>query len=82
MVSRGVHLQSATGKTAIFINGEKASEAVWDIPSFDFGKGDFFIGKVAGFMWGERPFYGRMSEVRLLECVAHGESNQGKHDYG
>lgn len=54
-----------TGKTAIFINGEKASEAVWDIPSFDFGKGDFFIGKVAGFMWGERPFYGRMSEVRL-----------------
>ena len=22
-----------TGKTAIFINGEKASEAVWDIPS-------------------------------------------------
>ena len=55
----------STGKTAIFINGEKASEAVWDIPSFDFGKGDFFIGKVAGFMWGERPFYGRMSEVRL-----------------
>src|SRR5699024_10988168 len=25
----------------------------------------FFVGKVAGFMWGERPFYGYMSEVRL-----------------
>lgn len=54
-----------TGKTAILINGEKASEAVWGIPNFDFGKGDFFIGKVAEFKWGERPFFGRMSEVRL-----------------
>lgn len=56
-----------TGKTAIFINGNKAAESSWDTPSFDLsptGTG-FFVGKVAGFMWGERPFYGRMSEVRL-----------------
>lgn len=56
-----------TGKAAIYINGEKASEATWDTPNFDLSTaaGGFFIGKVAGFMWGERPFYGRMSEIRL-----------------
>lgn len=56
-----------TGKAAIYINGEKASEATWDTPNFDLtaNAGGFFIGKVARFMWGERPFYGRMSEVRL-----------------
>lgn len=56
-----------TGKAAIYINGEKASEATWDTPNFDLttNAGGFFIGKVAGFMWGERPFYGYMSEVRL-----------------
>ena len=56
-----------TGKTAIFIDGVKAAESTWDNPSFDLsptGTG-FFVGKVAGFMWGERPFYGYMSEVRL-----------------
>ncbi len=56
-----------SGKTAIFINGNKATETFWDTPNFDLStaSGGFFIGKVAGFMWGERPFYGRMSEVRL-----------------
>ncbi len=57
-----------SGKTAIYINGSKAAESTWDTPSFDLaseGSGGFFIGKVAGFMWGERPFYGYMSEVRL-----------------
>lgn len=57
-----------SGKTAIYINGSKAAESTWDTPSFDLasvGAGGFFIGKVAGFMWGERPFYGYMSEVRL-----------------
>lgn len=56
-----------SGKTAIYINGNKAAESTWDTPSFDLSSdgGGFFIGKVAGFMWGERPFYGYMSEVRV-----------------
>lgn len=56
-----------TGKTAIFINGIKSAESNWDNPSFDLSPTEtgFFVGKVAGFMWGERPFYGYMSEVRL-----------------
>lgn len=56
-----------TGKAVLYINGEKAAEAVWDTPQFDLQKdgGGFFVGKVAGFMWGERPFYGKMSEVRM-----------------
>ena len=56
-----------SGKTALYINGVKASESTWDNPGFDLstGAGGFFIGKVAGFMWGERAFNGKMSEVRL-----------------
>lgn len=54
-----------TGKTAIYIDGKKATESTWDTPEFDLSNGGFFIGKVDGFMWGERPFYGYMSEVRL-----------------
>lgn len=56
-----------SGKAVIYINGEKAAESTWDTPSFDLTSdgGGFFIGKVAGFMWGERPFYGYMSEVRI-----------------
>lgn len=56
-----------SGKAVIYINGEKAAEGTWDTPEFDLTTeaGGFFIGKVAGFMWGERPFYGHMSEVRL-----------------
>lgn len=56
-----------TGKAIIYIDGEKAAESTWDTPSFDLtvDGGGFFIGKVAGFMWGERPLYGKMSEVRL-----------------
>lgn len=58
---------NSTGKARIYINGEKAAESEWSVPSFDLstGAGGFFIGKVAGFMWGERPFYGTMSEVRI-----------------
>ena len=52
-----------TGRAVLFIDGEKAAESVWDTPQFDLS--DFFIGKIAGFMWGERPFYGKMSEVRM-----------------
>lgn len=56
-----------SGKAVIYINGTKAAESTWDTPSFDLSRyaGGFFIGKVAGFMWGERPFHGCMSEVRL-----------------
>lgn len=58
--------QSA-GKAYIYINGKKVADSAWDTPSFDLtgDGGGFFIGKVAGFMWGERPFYGYMSEVRI-----------------
>lgn len=57
----------SSGKAIIYINGKKAADSTWDTPSFDLTSdgGGFFIGKVAGFMWGERPFYGYMSEVRL-----------------
>ena len=56
-----------TGKTVIYINGKKSAESNWDTPSFDLStaSGGFFIGKIANFMWGERPFYGYMSEVRV-----------------
>lgn len=56
-----------SGKTVIYINGNKAAESTWDTPSFDLvgDGGGFFIGKVAQFKWGERPFHGYMSEVRL-----------------
>lgn len=56
-----------SGKAILYIDGEKAAESTWDTPSFDLASdgGGFFIGKVAGFKWGERPFNGKMSEVRL-----------------
>lgn len=56
-----------SGKTVLYINGEKAAESSWDTPTFDLvgDGGGFFIAKIAGFMWGERPFNGYMSEVRL-----------------
>lgn len=56
-----------SGKTVLYINGEKAAESSWDTKSFDLvgDGGGFFIGKVANFKWGERPFNGYMSEVRL-----------------
>ncbi|EJW91991.1 hypothetical protein EVA_19902, partial [gut metagenome] len=53
-----------SGKAVMYINGSKVAEATWDTPEFDFGSpSDFFIGKVVGFKWGERPFYGEMSEI-------------------
>jgi Domain of unknown function (DUF1735). len=56
----------ATGKAILYVNAEKKVEATWDSKGFALGSGvTFMIGKVAGFMWGERPFYGMMSEVRL-----------------
>ena len=56
----------ATGKAIMYVNAQKQVEAVWDSKGFMLGSGvKFMIGKVAGFMWGERPLYGMMSEVRL-----------------
>lgn len=59
-----------SGKTYIYINGEKKAESTWDTPSFRLGGdmnggGGFYLGKVAGFMWGERPLEGYMSEARM-----------------
>ena len=63
-----------SGKAVMYINGAKVAEATWDTPEFDFGTPtDFFIGKVVGFKWGERPFYGEMSEVRVWN-VARSEN--------
>lgn len=65
-----------SGKAVLYINGVKASESTWDTPAFNgmgTSAGGFFVGKVAGFMWGERPFYGNMCEVRLWS-VARTES--------
>ena len=58
-----------SGKTVLYINGEKASESTWDTSSFDLSNGGCFVGKVKDFMWGERPFYGAMSEVRLWKVA-------------
>ena len=60
-----------SGKAVMYINGTKTSESTWDTPKFNLGGADiekgggFYIGKVNGFMWGERPFNGCMSEVRV-----------------
>lgn len=55
-----------SGKTNIYINGEVVASSEWGIEGFapndDVG---FNIGKIANFPWGERPFRGYMSEVRL-----------------
>lgn len=56
----------ATGKTVMYLNGVKWAESAWNIPGFDPNSDiGFNIGKLAGFPWGERPFYGHMSEVRV-----------------
>ena len=56
----------ATGKTVMYLNGVKWAESAWNIPGFDPNSDiGFNIGKLAGFPWGERPFYGYMSEVRV-----------------
>lgn len=64
-----------SGKAVIYINGNKAAEATWDTAGFDLsaGSGGFFIGKVNGFMWGERPFNGYMCEARVWN-VARSEN--------
>lgn len=68
-----------SGKAIIYVSGKKVAESTWDTPSFDLTSdgGGFFVGKVAGFMWGERPYFGYMSEVRLWSIArTENEINQ------
>ena len=56
----------ASGKTIMYVNGVKWAESAWNIPSLDFNSDvGFNIGKIPSFPWGERPFYGYMSEIRV-----------------
>lgn len=64
---------SADGVGNLYVNGEPAiANASFPMAAdltaggADFG---FSIGKVPGFMWGERPFDGMMCEVRLWDVV-------------
>ena len=55
-----------SGKTVLYLNGAKWAESTWNIAGFDPNKDvGFNIGKLAGFPWGERPFRGYMSELRV-----------------
>lgn len=56
-----------TGQAVMYVNGVKVSESSSSEGDFNFGNPDlaFYIGAVYGFMWGDRPFRGYMSEVRL-----------------
>ena len=61
-----VTYNQASGKTAIYVNGNKWAESVWSIPGFDPNADTgFFIGRIKGFQWGERPLQGMMSELRV-----------------
>ena len=55
------------GTATIYLNGEKYSEAgLATMPeTLVTGTEGFSVGLVPGFKWGQRPFYGMMSEVRL-----------------
>lgn len=56
----------ASGKTVMYVNGAKWAESAWSIAGFDPNSDvGFYIGKLDGFPWGERPFNGYMSEVRV-----------------
>ena len=63
-----------SGKTVMYLNGNKWAESAWNIPGFDPNADvGFNIGKLPGFPWGERPFYGYMSEIRVWS-VARSEN--------
>ena len=69
-LNRWYHLaftyDKSAGKSCIYINGELKASADSNIAGFkpnqDVG---FMIGKINGFAWGERPFMGKMAEVRV-----------------
>ena len=56
----------SSGKTVMYLNGNKWAESAWNITGFDPNADvGFNIGKLKGFPWGERPFEGCMSEIRV-----------------
>ena len=61
-----VTYDQSTGKTVMYVNGSKWAESAWNLQGFDPNQGvSFMIGRIKGFQWGERPFSGYMSEVRV-----------------
>lgn len=74
---------AASGFAGMYVNGVKVNEGNAGSKELMIGgdgvKGNgFFIGKVKGFMWGERPFFGKMAEVRLWS-VARTENQLQKN---
>lgn len=74
---------AASGFAGMYVNGVKVNEGNAGskelmIGGDGIGGGGFFVGKVAGFMWGERPFSGKMAEVRLWS-VARTENQLQKN---
>ncbi len=64
----------ASSKARIYVNGNKVGESEWSLGEFDLmGWEGFWIGRVHGFPWGQRPFYGKMCEVRVWN-VARSEN--------
>ena len=58
--------EQPTGKTGIYVNGDKWTGSEWGIDGFDPNSDvGFYIGRINGFEWGERPLNGYMSEVRV-----------------
>ena len=56
----------SSGKTVIYVNGSKWAGSDWAIPGFDPNSDvGFYIGRIYGFKWGERPLNGKMSEIRV-----------------
>lgn len=54
----------ATGAAVIYINGKKSAETQWS-HDINIANGNFYVGKVKDFNWGERPINAYMSEVRV-----------------
>lgn len=71
-----------TGKTIMYVNGNKWAESAWAIAGFDPNADvGFKIGKLDGFKWGERPFSGYMSEIRVWS-VARTENQLKQNMFG
>lgn len=64
----------SSGKTMMYVNGNKVAESGWNIKGFNPNEDvGFNIGKLPNFPWGQRQFYGYMSEVRVWS-VARSEN--------
>ena len=65
-----VTFDQSTGKVIMYLNGVKSAESNLNMSGYDPNSDvGFFIGKLAGFPWGERPFKGYMSEMRVWSVV-------------